>query len=104
MPEPKLLRSDGAGGSIVACHVQPGASRTALAGRYGERLKIALQAPPVDGRANKALCRFIAQKCGVAASAVRVERGVTGRDKEIRILGVPPEQAAPAMEIELERI
>ena len=45
-------------------------------------------APPVDGRANDALCRLIAARAGVAASRVTVVRGVKARDKVVRVEGV----------------
>ena len=91
-------RPDGAGGCLLDCHVQPGASRTALAGAYGERLKIALQAPPVEGRANRELCRFLSRRLGIPASKIEIIRGLTGRDKTIRCPGLTPEAAANLLE------
>ena len=49
---------------------------------------IRVTAPPVDGRANDALCRLIAKKAGVAPSRVRVIRGHTARDKTLDVGGV----------------
>jgi uncharacterized protein YggU (UPF0235/DUF167 family) len=49
---------------------------------------IRVTAPPVDGKANDALCRLIAKKAGVAPSKVTVLRGHTGRDKTLRVDGV----------------
>ena len=57
-------------GVIISCHVRPGASKTECAGLYGESMKLTLKAPPVDGKANKELCRFFAEKCSLAKSAV----------------------------------
>ena len=45
-------------------------------------------APPVDGRANDALCRLIADRAGVAPSRVSVVRGATARDKVVRVAGI----------------
>jgi uncharacterized protein len=57
----------------------------------GERagaVVVRVRAPPVDGRANAALCAFVADAAGVARSAVRVLRGAGARDKVIRVDGV----------------
>ncbi len=81
-----------ADGIRISVHVQPRASRTAVAGLYGDALKIALNAPPVDGKANAALCEFLAKKCGIPKSAASVVAGDTSRDKIVLLRGVTPEQ------------
>ena len=53
------------GGIRIRIHVQPRASRTEIAGRHGDALKVRLAAPPVDGAANDALLDFIADRLGV---------------------------------------
>lgn len=70
---------------ILAVHVQPGAARDALAGTYGERLKIAISAPPADGRANRKLLRYLAQQFGVPQGRVELLTGRAARAKRIRI-------------------
>lgn len=55
---------------------------------HGGRLKVALTAPPVDGKANEALRRFVAEATGVASSRVEILRGDTGREKTIHIEGI----------------
>ncbi len=72
-------------GWTIAVHVQPGAKRTAVAGVHGERLKIRISAPPVDGRANAAVVAFIAEQLGVPRAQVSVARGQTSRDKLITV-------------------
>ena len=72
-------------GVVLTLHVQPGARRTEIAGVYGEALKIRLAAPPVDGKANAELVRFLARAFGVARSAVVLVRGETSRQKTVRI-------------------
>ncbi|CAG0980814.1 hypothetical protein GPROT1_02266 [Gammaproteobacteria bacterium] len=75
-----------AGGTIVlALHVQPGAKRTETAGTYGDSLKIRLAAPPVDGKANAELVRFLADAFGVPQRQVTILRGETSRQKSVRI-------------------
>lgn len=55
---------------------------------HGERLKVALQAPPVDGKANQALVKFLAGVAGVPKSAVELIAGETSREKRLEIRGV----------------
>jgi len=70
---------------VLTLHVQPGASRTEVAGLHGDALKIRLAAPAVDGRANAALVRYLAGEFGVAVRNVVIERGETSRRKVVRI-------------------
>lgn len=69
----------------LSLHVQPGAKRTEVAGQHGTALKIRLAAPPVEGKANAALLRFLADQFDVPLRAVTLVRGETSRDKFIRI-------------------
>ncbi|MHB8920589.1 MAG: DUF167 domain-containing protein [Halothiobacillus sp.] len=70
---------------IVWLKVQPRASRNAWGEVLGDRIKLYLTTPPVDGKANEAVIAFIAKEFGVAKNQVRICRGETGRDKEIHI-------------------
>ena len=79
---------------LLDVRVQPRAAKTEFAGLMGERLRIRLQAPPVDGRANSALTEFVAAACGLPRSRVTLEKGATGRDKRLRLHGVPEVPAA----------
>ena len=78
---------------ILDVRVQPRASRSEIAGLHGERLRIRLQAPPVDGKANAALVEFVAGLFAVPRARVTIEHGLTGRDKRLRLRGV---QSLPA--------
>jgi uncharacterized protein (TIGR00251 family) len=73
------------GGWRLQVVVQPGAPRDAVAGEYDGRLNLRIAAPAIEGRANEALERFLAETLGVARSAVCVERGETGRRKRVRL-------------------
>lgn len=84
-------------GTILPCHIQPRASKTGVSGLYGSALKITLNAPPVDGKANAALCEFIAKKCGIAKSLVSVVSGETSRDKSLLVCGMEPAGLAEAL-------
>ncbi len=79
-------------GASLHCRVQPGASRSGIAGAYGEdAVKIALASPPVDGKANKELCAMLAKLCNVPKADVSVLSGETSRSKRVGIRGVTPE-------------
>ncbi|GBL57930.1 hypothetical protein SAMN05216577_1046 [Pseudomonas citronellolis] len=70
---------------ILDCHLQPKASRDEFAGLHGERLKIRLTAPPVEGKANAHLLAFLGKAFGVPKSAVILESGELNRQKRVRI-------------------
>jgi len=70
----------------LTLHVQPGAKRTEVAGMHGEALKIRLAAPPVEGKANAELIRYLADAFGVPQRAVTLVRGETSRSKTVRIV------------------
>ena len=76
--------------------LQPKASRDEIVGPHGDSIRIRVTAPPVDGRANRALCRLIAKHAGVPPSAVSVIKGETSRDKIVRVEGLD-EHALPEM-------
>jgi hypothetical protein len=84
-------------GVRLAVRAQPGAKRTAIVGVYGEgaaaQLKIAVQAPPVEGRANSALVEFLAETFGVAKSHVELVSGELSRSKVFFVRGVIVERA-----------
>lgn len=78
-------------GAILAVRVQPGASRDRIAGEHGDRLKVAVAAPPEKGKANEAVLAFLARQLGVRVRELRLLAGRTGRDKEVLVLGATPE-------------
>lgn len=72
----------------ILVRLQPRAGREELAGMRNGALLVRVTAPPVDERANRALCRLIAKHAGVAPSAVTIVRGSHGRDKLVEVAGV----------------
>jgi len=70
---------------ILDCHLQPKASKDEFAGLHGERIKIRLTAPPVDGKANAQLLAFLAAAFAVGKSQVSLESGQQSRQKRVRI-------------------
>ena len=81
----------------LAIRVQPRAKRTEVAGEREGAVVIRVSAPPVDGKANEAVCRLIAKRLAVPVRAVRIVRGETGRDKVVRVEGVDAETARRAL-------
>jgi len=75
-------------GVLLRLLIQPRASRTELAGRHGDALRVRLAAPPVDGAANEALVRFLAHQLDVPRAAVRITAGASGRRKTVRVSGL----------------
>jgi uncharacterized protein (TIGR00251 family) len=72
----------------VAIRLQPRAKREEVVGERAGAVVIRVTAPPVDGKANAALCAFVAKRAGVPPSHVDVVRGHTSRDKVVRVEGV----------------
>lgn len=87
---------------LLHCQLQPQASRDEFvdvvsSDAYGERLKIRVQAPPVEGKANDRLVAFLAGQFGVPRRAVRIERGASARQKTVLI--ERPATLPPALSI-----
>jgi len=85
----------------LAVRVQPGARRAAVLGPYGDRLKVAVKAPPVDGKANAALIKLIATLIDVPRSAVALDAGHGSRDKRL-VVAATLGQVRAAIERALE--
>jgi uncharacterized protein len=81
----------------LAIRVQPRAKRTEVAGERGDAVVIRVNAPPVDGRANEAVCRLIAKRLDVPRTAVRIVRGESARDKLVRVEGLSADEARTAL-------
>jgi len=86
-----MLRA-AASGITLAVRAQPGAKKTAIIGIYGEgataQLKIAVQAPPLEGRANQALIAFLAQTFALPKTAVKIVSGESSRNKVFLLEGI----------------
>ena len=76
---------------LVDVQVVPRASRVAVGPAVGDRLRVAVTAPPVDGAANDAVIDALARAFGVRRAAVRIVRGETGRRKTVQIDGARPD-------------
>jgi hypothetical protein len=75
-------------GTTIRLRIIPRARHTSITGRHGEALKLRVTAPPVDGSANAAVARFLAERCGVRASEVEILAGERSREKVVLVRGV----------------
>ncbi|HEX7598215.1 MAG TPA: DUF167 domain-containing protein [Polyangia bacterium] len=86
MSELRLSERDG--GVTLDIVVQPRCPREGVGPALGDRLKVSVNAPPVEGKANQAVQRVLAEAFGVSRSAVTIVRGDTGKRKTVHIAGL----------------
>jgi uncharacterized protein (TIGR00251 family) len=79
-------------GCILKCWIQPRSSRNVFVGIHGDALKIALTTPPVDGKANKELVKFLAKYLKLPKSSIQFLAGETSRSKTLLIAGLSKEK------------
>lgn len=72
-------------GCTLSLYIQPGASRSEISGLHGDRLKVKIKAPPVDGEANEALIEFIAETLKLPKRDVHLIQGETSRQKTVLV-------------------
>ena len=83
---------ESAGACTFAVRLQPRARRDRIAGVLGEALKIAVCAPPVEGRANEACCDLLANALHLPKSSVSIAAGLSSRNKQVRVAGINAEE------------
>ncbi|MCW8335727.1 DUF167 family protein YggU [Vibrio paucivorans] len=81
---------------LLRLYIQPKASRDKIVGLHGDELKVAITAPPVDGKANAHLSKYLAKQFKVAKGLITIEKGELGRHKQIRVQ--TPSQIPPEIE------
>lgn len=86
-------------GTLLLVHAVPRAKCSAVDGLHGTSLKVRIASPPVDGAANTELCRFLAKALKVSKRMVRLVRGETGREKQLVIEGLSPEELCRRLEL-----
>ena len=102
MTEVSDLYDDSPEGIILRIHVQPGAGRSAVVGRHGDALKVRVAAPPVEGRANEAARRLVAEALGVSESDVELISGQSSRTKRVRLNGLDAEEGEKRIRVALD--
>jgi uncharacterized protein (TIGR00251 family) len=80
------------GSLLLSLYVQPRSGQNAIVGLHGDTIKLRLNAPPVDGKANKAVIAFFAKSLKIPKSAITVRSGLQSRMKKILLTGVEEEQ------------
>lgn len=86
------------GGVRIHFHVQPGASNSEVAGLHGDRIRLRIQSPPVDGRANAAVIAWVAERFEVPRRDVKLVRGEKSREKTVEVRGVTVSAAHAALQ------
>ena len=80
--------------TLLKIRVQPGSSRNELAGKRDGAVLVRVTASPVEGKANTAACKLLADCAGIPPSRVEIVRGAQRRDKVVRLIGLDPGDAA----------
>lgn len=80
-------------GVRITVQVQPNAKKSEVVGVHDDALKIRLQAQPIEGKANDALVKYLADTLGFQKSRVTITHGHTSRRKSVELDGVTPEEA-----------
>lgn len=89
--ETMIKITDSPTGTTFAIKVHPRARKNAITGEVGDALKVALTAPPVDGKANEACIEFFAKLLKVPRSSVTIAAGLSSRNKVVRVTGLKAE-------------
>jgi uncharacterized protein (TIGR00251 family) len=77
----------------------PKSSRNEIVGRDGETYRIKLTAPPVDGKANRAMLVFLSKKLKIPRTSMEIVRGEKSRDKTVRVTGIAPDKADMLLDV-----
>lgn len=90
----RLVPGPGGSGTLIDVKVVPGASRSRIAGAFGDGIRVQVAAPPERGRANEELCEVLAGALGVRAADVTVVRGGTSARKTVLVRNLAPDDVA----------
>ena len=97
------MLSESRGAVRLALLVQPGAKRNAIVGVHGDALKIAIAAPPVEGKANEAIRTFVAEALGIPAQMITLVAGASSRRKVLSIEDVSLSDMQARVNVLLQR-
>jgi uncharacterized protein len=86
-------------GATFSVKVHPRAKKNAITGEIGDALKLALTAPPVDGAANTACIKFLAEVLEVPRSSITIAAGESSRQKVIRVAGLSAGEVSTRLKI-----
>ncbi|PIV20243.1 MAG: YggU family protein [Deltaproteobacteria bacterium CG03_land_8_20_14_0_80_45_14] len=74
--------------TLIKVYLQPKSSKNEIVGPYRDGIKVKVTAPPIEGKANEALIRFLAKEFGISPSCVEILKGHHSREKTLKISGV----------------
>jgi uncharacterized protein (TIGR00251 family) len=77
---------------ILKVYLQPRSSKNEVIGPYRDGIKVKVAAPPIEGKANEALVRFLAKELRISSSCIEILKGHHSREKTLKILGLPPQE------------
>ncbi len=77
---------------ILKVYLQPKSSKNEVVGPYRDGIKIKVTAPPIEGKANEALIRFLAKEFGISSSCIEILNGHHSREKRLKILGLATQE------------
>lgn len=98
----KELSLKGLSGVSIDVRIQPNSSKNQIVGLHGERLKVKIQSPPVDGKANECLIEYFSDILNTAKSRVHLVRGETSREKTLFIEGFNAIQIAEFLQTRIQ--
>ena len=78
--------------SIVKVYLQPKSFKNEIVGPYRDGIKVRITAPPIEGKANEALIRFLAKEFLISPSCIEILKGHRSREKTLKISGVTPQE------------
>ncbi|MCI5145767.1 MAG: YggU family protein [Candidatus Electrothrix sp. AR3] len=84
---------------LLSLHVQPGATRNQCVGLHGNALKVRITAPPVAGKANKAVVIFLAEMFSIPQSAITIKSGLQSRAKRLLLTGIDEQNVRSLLKI-----
>jgi hypothetical protein len=87
--------------ATITLHIQPNARRNEVLGFEGDILKVKVAAPPLQGKANTELIKFLSQTLKISKGSIAIERGLTSRNKVISIVGLDRAEIVKRLEVGL---
>ncbi len=86
-------------GAVIQIKVVPRASKNEISGLHGDALKVRLKAPPVDGKANKELLRFMAKALQLSTQQLQITSGASSRNKRVKVDSLTPEEVTRRLKL-----
>ncbi len=86
-------------GVIISLYIQPNASKTEIIGEHNGSLKLKIKAPPVDGKANEEVLRFLSKALQVSKSQLELLKGDKSREKKVLVRNADPDFVQKALGI-----